>query len=133
MRAMRAIVPTILVLGALLVAAGPASAHGISYARSISANFLPDTGPPFTSIAGKVTSTAKGCRASVPVNLWRSQPGADARAGSDRTSSKGNFEVLSQGGFPSGTYYMTVPRKVLLKNRFHKHVCPALKTNTFSF
>jgi hypothetical protein len=133
MRVIRTIVPAVLVLGAMLVAAGPASAHGISYARGVHGSFTPTSGPPFTSVAGDVTSTNIGCRANVTVFLWQSQPGADAKIGSTRTNGKSKWHIDRPVGFPSGSYYVTVPKRVLVKNQFHHHVCPGLKTSTFSF
>lgn len=130
MRTKRALFAATVALAGTLAFTGTASAHGITYARSVQAGFGPGTQAPFTTLSGEVR---KSCTSGVTVTLWRVEPGPDSKAGADKTSSKGKFQINAPSGFVSGTYYVTVPRRILVKNRFHKHICPALKTDTVSF
>ncbi|MSO41162.1 MAG: hypothetical protein EXQ70_04595 [Solirubrobacterales bacterium] len=133
MRALRFLGTASLLLVAMLVVTAPASAHRVSYARGVHGSFKPASGPPFTSVGGDVTSNNKSCRRNLTVYLWQSQVGSDVKIGSTRTNSKGKWHIDQPIGFPSGTYYVTVAKRILVKNQFHHHICPGLKTTSFSF
>jgi hypothetical protein len=129
----RAIGLVALVAGLTLAVAAPASGHGVRFARAISGNFIPSDGPPFTAVTGKVSSGNGACKRNSKVTLWQRQPGADIAFGQRRTTLKGFFTIPSPGSsFPDGTYYLTLKRKVLANNRFHRHICPRLVTGGFT-
>ena len=130
MRTTRAIVLTALVAGLTLALAAPAPGHGISAQRKIEAGLLPGEDPPFTGVTGRVTSrTTPRCRRGSRVTFFRQQPGPDAVVGTRLTTRQGYFTIPAPSGqFEDGAYYLVVKRKVLVNNRFHKHICPRLKT-----
>jgi hypothetical protein len=133
MRITRAFGLVALVAGLSLVVAAPASAHFHRHARGISGGFIPDTGPPFTAVTGKVTSPKAACRAAAKVSLWKTAPGPDVNQGFATTPGNGSFTIGSPGAqFEDGAYYLVVKRKNLLRNRFHRHFCPRLQTNAFT-
>ena len=134
MRLMRAVALAALVGGLTLAVAAPASGHGISYGRGVSAGFIPPEpdGPPFTALTGKVRSGYAPCRRASRVTLFRAAPGPDIRSGSRVTSRQGFFTIPSPGSqFQDGFYYLVVKRKVLASSRLHRHICPRLKTDSF--
>jgi hypothetical protein len=67
----------------LLLAAPPASAHGIKFARGVGADFCSDAGcgteidPPYTHLKGQVRSPNARCRRRSFVILFRRTPGRD--------------------------------------------------------
>jgi hypothetical protein len=132
MRKMRAIVVIALAAGATLALTAPASGHFLSAQRSIEAGLIPGDGPPFTAVTGRVTSTTTPrCRKNSRVTFFKVQPGADQFIGSRLTTRAGYFTIPAPNGqFEDGDYYLVVKRKILVKNRFHKHRCPRLQTGS---
>jgi hypothetical protein len=133
MRMTRAIGIAALVAGLMLALAAPAFGHGIRFARSISGGFIPSDGPPFTAVTGKVSSGKAPCRRQSLVTVWKQTPGKDVDNGQRRTNDRGFFTIPAPGNqFAPGDYYLTVKRKVLANNRFHRHICPRLQTGSFT-
>ena len=133
MQIMRAVGLAALVGGLTLAVAAPASGHGIKYGRGVQGGFIPADGPPFTAATGKVNSGKAACRRASRVILFKAQPGRDIDYGSRLTNRQGQFTIPSPGNqFDDGAYYLVVKRKVLAKNRYHRHICPRLKTNAFT-
>jgi hypothetical protein len=133
MRITRAIGLIVLVAGLTLALASPAFGHGVSFARGVSGGFIPADGPPFTAVTGKVTSPNGKCKRNSLVTLFKRQPGPDNNYGQRRTSNTGAFTIPSPGTqFDDGAYYLVVARKVLRRNRLHRHICPRLQTNAFT-
>ena len=129
MRISRLIALTALVAGLTLALVAPASGHIVRYGRSVSAGFIPSTGPPFTAVTGKVSSGKAACRRYSKVALFRN----GAAIASRTTTRTGRFTIPSPGTqFEDGSYYLVVKGKVLANNRFHRHRCPRLKTNSFT-
>lgn len=132
MRFTRAIGMVVLVAGLSLAVASPAFGHGVRYGRTIGGGFIPADGPPFTAVTGQVTSGKAACKRASRVTVFKVQPGADNNYGSRLTTRQGFFTIPSPGiQFDDGFYYLVVKRKVLANSRFHRHICPRLKTNTF--
>lgn len=132
MRISRLIGLAVLVAGLTLALVAPASGHIVRYGRSVSAGFIPSTGPPFTAVTGKVGSGKAACKANSRVIVFKVAPGNDINYGSRLTNPAGRFTIPSPGNqFDDGFYYLVVKRKVLANNRFHRHRCPRLKTNSF--
>jgi hypothetical protein len=123
-----------LVLATTLVIATPASAHGISFARGVGGNFQPkSTGPPYDYASGVVTSPNARCRRNSLVTLWRVTGGGRTKVGADGTGGGNTWTINPPGNFPNGSYFLTVKRKVLFRSARHKHVCPFLRTSSFTF
>jgi hypothetical protein len=116
----------------LLLAPAPASAHGIRYARGVGGDFFPKSGPPYDSAKGVVTSGQPRCRRNSVVVLWRTSGGGPIRVGSANTGGDNTWVINPPGNFPNGTYFLTVKRKVLLRSGAHRHICPYLRTGTFT-
>ena len=130
MRRYRLLAILALTAGAMLVPAGFADAHKITYNRSVSGQFFP-AAPPHTHIQGTVDSSQNRCKVLSRVRLFRVRGGPDAEVGNDQTNSAGEWRINAPNGtFPAGTYYVVVDRKVLSTQGSHRHVCPRLETNT---
>jgi hypothetical protein len=117
----------------LLLAPAPASAHGVTYGRAVGGDFFPKSGPPFDSTKGFVRSGQVRCVRRSVVTLWRRTGGGPVRVGSANTGADKTWVINPPGNFPTGTYFLTVKRKVLFRSARHRHFCPFLRTNTFSF
>jgi hypothetical protein len=133
MRISRAFGLAALVAGLTLALVAPASGHILRNQRKISAGFLPSNPtPPYTAVTGRVTSTTSArCRSGSRVTVFKVAPGADTVVGSGITTQQGYFTIPAPNGqFADGAYYLTVKRKILVRNRFHRHTCPSLRTQT---
>lgn len=130
-----ALIAGLVLAATLLLAPAPASAHGIRYARSVGGDFFPKVpkGGPYDSARGTVGSGQPRCRRNSVVTLWRTSGGGPIRVGSANTGGDNRWTIDPPGKFPSGSYFLTVKRKVLFRSAGHRHVCPFLRTNTFSF
>jgi hypothetical protein len=132
MRLTRLVLIAGLVLTSSLLLAAPASAHRISFARSVSGSLFPQSGPPFDYAAGTVGSPNARCRRHSLVTLWRVTGSGPTKVGANNTGGDSRWTINPPGNFPNGDYFLTVKRKVLFRSARHRHVCPFLKTNTIT-
>jgi hypothetical protein len=83
------------------------------------------------TMSGTVASGNRGCVAGRAMTLLRST-GGDSTAYAEATSSaSGGFKFDPKGQvFQQGTYYARAARKVLKKNKRHRHICKAAASAT---
>lgn len=124
-----------LALAALLALAAPAAlAHDKRWGVAVSFEFKPANGDQDTSWTGVVRSRKEACRKQRRVQVLRRAQGPDELIGSDRTAVAPDgdplpWEVVQQGYPPAaGDYYVRVLRRMLTRNRRHRHVCLGIRT-----
>jgi hypothetical protein len=113
-----------LLLGAALcgLAAGAALAHKKLIASTVAISYQgTDYGD---TISGSVASPNARCVAGRAVTLFRSTGGNNTAYGEATASASGDFKFDPKGQvFQQGTYYAEAARKVLKKNKRHRHIC----------
>jgi hypothetical protein len=114
-----------LLVGAALcgLVAGTALAHKNLINSVLNLNYdSPDSGD---VISGTIASGKSACVRGRPVTLFVQSGGSETAYARTNAASSGDFQFLPNEGkvFPDGTYIARVTRKVLLKNRRHRHIC----------
>lgn len=100
-----------------------ADGHTSAYDSTVTAK-LKKNGKDADSFYGNVDSTTLRCEMDRIVNLrLRAASGPSTLVGTDVTDSVGDWEVLLTEDAAPGTYYAVAAKKVLRKNKKHRHVC----------
>jgi hypothetical protein len=118
-----------LVVGA--VGAGIATAHKKKIKSTVSIAWH-DNDPYYEEgdrFEGDVGSKKKKCRKNRKVTVKRVGGG---KVGSDQTNNQGHYVVKLNGDAAPGDYFAKAKKKVIKKNKNHKHVCKKAKSNTIS-
>jgi hypothetical protein len=110
----------ILVVGA--VGAGVVTAHKRKIKATVTIQWNDNEGlySPGDIFSGDV-ATKKKCRKDRTVNVFRDQ--GDQLIGTDETNNQGHYLVEVAGEASPGDYFAKVKKKVLRKNKKHRHVC----------
>lgn len=103
-----------------------ANAHRVSYDSTVTAKYTkPDKKDPYATatFGGAVASSKARCQKNrtVTVNLQGSD-GTTRTVGTDQTDATGAW-VFQTSDAASGTYFAEVSKKVIRKNKKHRHVC----------
>jgi hypothetical protein len=104
------------------LAAGAALAHKKLIASAVALSYQgTDYGD---TMSGSVASPNQRCVAGRAVTLFRSTGGNSTAYGDATASASGAFKFDPKGQvFQQGTYYVQAARKVLQKNKRHRHIC----------
>ena len=95
-------------------------AHKVTYANTVTA-----AAKNKNQVEGKVSSSKAKCLPQRLVGVY-SPTGALEATGS--TDAQGGFRINDKN-LAAGTHYVKVRKRVLLKNRHHRHTCGAAKTS----
>jgi hypothetical protein len=119
-----------LVVGA--VGAGIATAHKKKIKSTVTIAWHDNDDPYYEQgdhFDGDVDSKKKKCRKNRKVTVKRVGGG---KVGSDQTNNQGHYVVQVGGEAAPGDYFAKAKKKVIKKNKNHKHVCKKAKSNTIS-
>ena len=120
------IAATVALAGAMFVA--EATAHKAKFDTAVSAKYnKPDKKDPYAvaNFDGALSSSKARCEKNRTVTLYKREAnGTSTVVGSDVTDLTGAWAVQPSSVAP-GTYYAQTAKKVLRKNRKHRHVCKA--------
>ncbi len=111
------LIAAILVSG--VVAAG-ANGHAVKYDSTVTAKFDKQA----RTFDGAVESAKRGCAKNRSVNLrLRAADGSSTVVGTDVSDALGAWVVTSTSDPAPGTYFAEATKKVIRKNKNHRHVC----------
>jgi hypothetical protein len=110
----------ILVVGA--VGAGVASAHKKKIKAAVTIQWTANDDPyAIGDIFSGDVATKEKCREDRTVKVFRAQ--GVQPIGTDETNDRGHYRVQVTGPASPGDYFAKVKKKVLRKNKRHRHVC----------
>ena len=113
---------------ASVVLAGQATAHKAKFDTSVSVKYnKPDKKDPYAvaNFEGALSSAKARCEKNRTVTLYkRESNGTTTAVGSDATDLTGAWAVQPSSVTP-GKYFAQTNKKVLRKNRKHRHICKA--------
>jgi hypothetical protein len=125
-RAGAAIAAIVVVMSVVLVAA--AAAHKVRFDTSATIKYdKPAKNDPYAKAAfkGNLTSAKARCEKNRTVSVYRREAnGSETVIGSDATDVTGAWG-MEPGSVAPGTYFAHTAKKVLRKNKKHRHICRA--------
>jgi hypothetical protein len=118
-----------LVVGA--VGAGVVTAHKKKIKATVTIQWSDNEGPYASGdiFSGDV-ATKKKCRKDRTVKVFRAQ--GDQQIGLDKTNNQGHYVVEVGGEASPGDYFAKLKKKVLRKNKKHKHICKKATSPTIT-
>jgi hypothetical protein len=119
-----------LVVGA--VGAGVVTAHKKKIKSTVTISWNDNIVGPYDEgdrFEGDVGSKKKKCRQDRKVTVKRV---GGATVGSDRTNDQGHYRVQLSGDAASGDYFAKAKKKLIKKNKKHKHVCKKATSPTIT-
>jgi hypothetical protein len=121
---------SILTVGAIGI--GVASAHKKKIKSTVTISWSDNDGIYQESdvFDGDVGSKKKKCRADRKVKVFRAQ--GDQQIGTDETNNQGHYVVRVGGEATPGDYFAKAKKKVIKKNKKHKHVCKKATSPTLA-
>jgi hypothetical protein len=117
---------SILIATALMCAVfvAGADAHTVRYASAVTAKFKKETGKDPASFAGVVTSSVPRCAGARQVNLRMvAADGSSTVVTTAVTDATGAWITPQSGTVAPGSYVAEAAKKVLRKDKKHRHVC----------
>ena len=111
-----------LLLG-LVIATGPAQAHGRKFNARVSLSYNG------SSFSGEVSSNNADCESARQVTLFQRARGGDVARGTTTTSADGSFSFGLPG--ENGLFYVVVSAKTLPGGTYgHSHLCKGARSRT---
>lgn len=123
---MRRISTSILIATALMcvVFVAGAGAHTVRYDSAITAKFKKETGKDPATFDGTVTSSVPRCAGTRKVDLRRlAADGSSTVIANAVTDATGTWTIQRSTTVAPGTYVAEATKKVLRKNKKHRHIC----------
>lgn len=117
---------SILIATALMcvVFVAEAGAHTVRYASAVTANFKKETGKDPATFDGVVTSSIPRCAGARQVNLRLvAADGSSTVVTTAVTDATGAWTIPQSGTVAPGTYVAEAAKKVLRKDKKHRHIC----------